>query len=124
MTETGQARSGLGIERRHAAAIVTLDRPAKLNAIDQSMRAQLAAALPGLIRDPNIYGMVIRASECRAFSAGGDIRELYDQQQRDPALARRNMGDEYSLVWELECFPKPTVSLIDGAVMGSGTLRP
>ena len=112
--------TGVRIAQRGAATIVTLDRPAKLNAIDAKMRIALAAALPGIARDPNSYGIVIRASTGRTFCAGGDIRELYDQVQRNPAEAIANLGAEYALVWDFECYSKPTVALIDGAVMGSG----
>src|SRR6185312_15309110 len=40
--------------------------------------------------------------------------------RRDAGEARRLLAAEYSLNWLLECFTKPTVSLIDGVVMGSG----
>lgn len=119
-TVAGGAADGVAIARHGAVVTVTLDRPARLHAIDDRMRSVLAAALPGLARDINLYAMLIRASPARAFSAGGDLRELHDQLAADPALVAANLRREYTLIWELECFPKPTISLIDGAVMGSG----
>lgn len=116
----GGAPDGVAIARRGALATVTLERPAKLHAIDERMRSVLAGALPGLARDINLYAMLIRAAPARAFSAGGDLRELHDQLATDPALVATNLRREYALVWDLECFPKPIISLIDGAVMGSG----
>ena len=63
--------------------------------------------------------MVSSTSE-RAFCAGGDLREMVDwgRDRRDDAI--KSLAAEYSLNWMLECFTKPTVSLIDGMVMGSG----
>ena len=63
--------------------------------------------------------MIESASE-RAFCAGGDLREMTAAGRGDKAEARRMLAAEYTLNWALECFTKPTVSLIDGAVMGSG----
>lgn len=108
------------IARQGAAAIVTLDRPRALNALTTAMRAALTAALPGFARDPQIYCMIVCSASPKAFSAGGDVREITQWARVDMARARRALADEYRLNWHLECFSKPTISLIDGAVMGSG----
>lgn len=130
-TPGGSARNGnaqnadapaeqIRIVTRGAAATVTLDRPRALNAITVGMRAQLVDALPGFARDPMIYCVVMRSEHPRAFSAGGDVRELTAWSKTDAERARRAFADEYRLNWALDCFTKPTVSLIDGIVMGSG----
>ena len=117
--------AGLSVTRLGAIAIVTLDRAAKRNAIDSQMRRTLTDALAGLADDPMVYGILIRAAggslaQARPFSAGGDIVELYHQVQCGPEVARANIMAEHALVWSLECFNKPTVSFIDGTVIGSG----
>ena len=56
----------------------------------------------------------------KAFSAGGDVRELVRWGREDRARAQRAFAEEYALNWLHECFSKPTISLIDGPVMGSG----
>lgn len=119
-TVAGSGQDGVGFTRRGALATITLDRPAKLNAIDDRIRSAIADALPVLARDINLYAMTVRATPARAFSAGGDLRELLDQAVADPALVNGNLRREYTLVWDLECFPRPTISFIDGPVMGSG----
>ena len=112
--------SGVVIGRHGATAVITLDRADKLNAINSAMRQTVADAMHDLADDPRIYGLVIRAVPARAFSAGGDILELYAQELRSPGTAARNLADEYALVWAMECFNKPTVSFIDGPAIGSG----
>ena len=106
--------------RQGAAAVVTFDRPRALNAVTTAMRAELAASLPGFARDPLVYCLVLRSASAKAFSSGGDVRELTAWAKADPDRARRAFADEYLLDWALDCFTKPTVSLIDGMVMGSG----
>jgi enoyl-CoA hydratase len=54
------------------------------------------------------------------FCAGGDVRELVQLTRTEPEHARRSLAAEYAFNWLHECFSKPTVSLIDGPVMGSG----
>ncbi len=108
------------VEARGAAASIVLTRPQALNALTDDMRTQIANAMPGFSRDPMIYGMVIRADGDKAFCAGGDVRQLVGLAKTDMTAARRSFADEYRLNWRLECFSKPTVSLINGAVMGSG----
>lgn len=103
-----------------AAGIVMLDRPRALNALTTAMRAEIAAAFAAWARDPQVYAAVIVSATDRAFCAGGDVREMVDWGKTRPADARRSLVAEYSLNWQLDCFTKPTVSLIDGMVMGSG----
>ena len=103
-----------------AAGIVTLNRPRALNALTTAMRAQISAAFVAWARNPQVYAAVIVSATDRAFCAGGDVREMVEWGKTRPADARRSLAAEYSLNWQLDCFTKPTVSLIDGMVMGSG----
>ncbi len=111
---------GLRIERNGAVAVVILDRPRSLNALSIGMRAQLLEAYPKLSRDPQVYGVLIRSTVPRIFSVGGDVREMTGLVRHDLAAARRGLADELALCWLHECFTKPTVSLINGRVMGTG----
>jgi enoyl-CoA hydratase len=103
-----------------AAGVVTLNRPRALNALTTSMRAEIAAAFLAWVRNPQVYAAVIVSATDRAFCAGGDVREMVEWGKTRPADARRSLAAEYALNWQLACFTKPTVSLIDGTVMGSG----
>ena len=71
--------------------------------------------------DPSITRVVLTAAGGRAFSAGGDIRALYDAGttgRHDEMLAF--YGEEYVLNTIIKHYPKPYVALIDGIVMGGG----
>lgn len=110
----------LTILREGAAATIILDRPKARNAISEAMRTAVAEAIPKLARDPGVYAVVIRSAVPQVFSAGGDLVELSQAARERPEDARRLLAHDYALSWLLECFSKPTVSLVDGLVMGSG----
>jgi enoyl-CoA hydratase len=108
-------------ERRGAAGIVTLNRPKALNAVTHGMVKALRVQLDAWADDPAITRVVIAGAGERAFSAGGDIRALYDLGQsgrRDEAL--QFWRDEYPLNAVIKSYRKPYVALIDGLVMGGG----
>jgi enoyl-CoA hydratase len=111
---------GAVCRRTGAAAVLTLDRPDALNALTTVMRATIATELGRAARDSNMYAVVLKSADPRAFCAGGDIREMAALAAADRAAARRALAAEYALNWRLECFSKPHVALIDGLVMGSG----
>ncbi|MDZ4841194.1 MAG: enoyl-CoA hydratase/isomerase family protein [Hyphomicrobium aestuarii] len=107
-------------ERCGACHVFTIDRGGALNALDAGMIATLAASYPKLARDSNLYAVLIKSADPKAFSAGGDVRALIALARRDPAAARAWLKAEYAFNWLTECFSKPSVALIDGLVMGSG----
>jgi enoyl-CoA hydratase len=117
---------GVLTDRVGATVALTLSRPAQLNAVTTAMRTTIAAALAKAARDPEVYAVILKAADAvtakghRVFCAGGDIRELADMAQHDMAAARQSLAAEYALNWQLECFSKPHVALIDGLVVGSG----
>jgi enoyl-CoA hydratase len=108
------------IEARGSLALITLNRPRALNALTTAMRAKLAGAFPRFAREAQTYCVVIQSASDKAFCAGGDVREMVRWGREDRARAREAFRDEYALNWLHECFSKPTISLIDGPVMGSG----
>jgi enoyl-CoA hydratase len=108
-------------ERRGSAGIVTLNRPKALNAITHGMVRALAAKLHDWARDDAVTRVIVTANGERAFSAGGDIRALYDlitAGRHQEALSF--FREEYRLNTAIKRYPKPYVSLIDGIVMGGG----
>jgi enoyl-CoA hydratase len=108
-------------ERRGAAGVVTLNRPQALNAVTHAMVLALRAQLDGWGNDPAITRVVIHAAGERAFSAGGDIRALYDLGRAGRhGEALQFWRDEYPLNVAIKNFRKPYVAMIDGLVMGGG----
>jgi len=108
-------------DRRGTAGIVTLNRPQALNAVDHAMVRALAQKLAEWESDGAVTRVVITAAGGRAFSAGGDLRSLYERGRAgryDEALAY--FRDEYALNTRIKRYRKPYVALIDGIVMGGG----
>lgn len=105
-------------ERIGRAGVVTLTRPKALNAVTHGMVRALSAALDAW-RDDDAVALVILRGEGRAFSAGGDIIDIYEAGRagRPPFDF---FADEYRLNAAIHRYPKPYVSLIDGIVMGGG----
>ncbi len=106
--------------RHGAVASLTLNRPEALNAFDDEMRQIFAAEIPKIARNPDVYVAVLQSASAKAFSAGGDVRALVKLAETDKAKAASYFAGEYALNWLLDCFSKPTVSLINGLCMGSG----
>jgi enoyl-CoA hydratase len=119
--ETMPADPDILFERRGTAGIVTLNRPGALNAVTHAMVLALRDALERWRHDGAVSRIIVTAAGERAFSAGGDLRRIYEagragRQQESLAFWR----DEYTLNAAIKRYPKPYVALIDGIVMGGG----
>ena len=108
-------------ERKGVAGRVILNRPRALNAVSLAMVRALAQKLDEWESDSSITRVIVTANGGRAFSAGGDLRSLYEL-GRDGrhAEALEFFRAEYRLNHRIKHYPKPYVSLIDGIVMGGG----
>jgi enoyl-CoA hydratase len=109
------------IERRGRAGFIVLNRPRALNALTLSMVRDIARALDEFEREPGVERVAISGAGDRAFSAGGDIRWLYDRGKAGDHEAQLTFWrEEYLLNGRIKRFSKPFVALIDGVVMGGG----
>ena len=99
---------------------ITLNRPDALNAITHDMILALDKQLIAWADDDAIKAVVIRANGDKAFSAGGDIRDIYERGKANDKNLPRFFWDEYRLNRRIHHYPKPYVSLIHGIVMGGG----
>jgi enoyl-CoA hydratase len=107
--------------RRGAAGIVTLNRPKALNAVTHEMVRALARQLDAWAGDGAVSRVIVAAAGEKAFSAGGDIRALYELGKAGRQTeALTFFREEYTLNTAIKRYPKPYVSLIDGIVMGGG----
>jgi enoyl-CoA hydratase len=108
-------------EQRGAAGLVTLNRAQALNAVTLVMVRALRAQLDAWRNDPAVTRIVIMGAGGRAFSAGGDLRQVYDlgrSGRQGEALVY--WREEYALNTVIKRYPKPYVALLDGIVMGGG----
>ena len=108
-------------EQRGSAGVVTLNRPKALNAVTGDMVSQLAQTLVHWASDPSITRVVLTAASGRAFSAGGDLRQVYAAGRAGKfEQALGFFRKEYALNALIKRYPKPYVACIDGIVMGGG----
>ncbi len=104
-------------ERAGELAIVRLNRPERLNAINADIRRELPAALAPLNADATVRAVVITASGDRAFSAGQDLDEGARYTLDDVDRWFTEMHAMYAAVRALD---KPSVAALFGAVAGAG----
>ncbi|MGF1502571.1 MAG: enoyl-CoA hydratase/isomerase family protein [Paracoccaceae bacterium] len=110
-------------EHRGRLGQITLNRPEALNALTHAMVREIHAQLEAWAGDTRVAAVAIRGAGGKAFSAGGDIRALYEAGRPGGERGRANFGfyaDEYRLNHRIKTFPKPYVAVMDGIVMGGG----
>ncbi len=96
-------------------ALLTLDRPAQLNALSFDLLAQLGERLAVLDADPRCRAIVITGSRERAFAAGADIRELAAQ---TPESLRR--ADPLAPLDRIGHLSTPVIAAVRGYALGGG----
>ena len=107
--------------RRGSAGIITLNRPKTLNAVTLGMVRAVRQQLDAWRDDPAVTRVVITGAGERAFSAGGDIRQVWElgrAGRQEEALVY--WREEYQLNTVIKYYPKPYIALLDGIVMGGG----
>ena len=104
-------------ERAGEIAIVRLNRPERLNAINADIRRELPVALAPLNADPAVRAVVITGAGDRAFSAGQDLEEGAGYGIDDVDRWFTEMHAMYAAVRALD---KPSVAALFGAVAGAG----
>jgi enoyl-CoA hydratase len=100
------------IDRQGACAQVTLNRPAKLNALNKPLRNDLAAVLRDLAEDGEVR-VVILTGAGRAFCAGMDLKEFENPEPGGDA-------DPLAPFQALEAMPKPLIAAVNGFAVTGG----
>jgi len=109
------------IRKEGRAGRITLTRPQALNAITYDMCLAIDRALIDWRHDDGVALVLIDAEGTRAFSAGGDIAEMFATGRAgDYAYGRRFWHDEYRMNARLAGYAKPVVSFLQGFTMGGG----
>jgi enoyl-CoA hydratase/carnithine racemase len=101
-------------------AIITLNRPAALNALSHAMVRELAVLIEHCRHDSGIVALVFRGAGAKGFCAGGDVREVHRLATNGDPRWLAFFVDEYRLDYALHTYPKPVVALLDGIAMGGG----
>ena len=106
--------------RRAGVARITLDRPAKLNALTPQMVRDMRSVLDEGERDATLRLVLIDGAGPRGFCAGGDVKFVRDSALADDGQAQIFWADEYRLDAKIAGFGKPIVAFMTGIVMGGG----
>jgi len=104
------------IEREGRVAILTINRPDKLNALNEQTRGELSGALDALQSDEQIHVVIITGAGEKSFVAGADISEFAG---RTPHAQRAVMRSK-SGFGSIDEFPKPVIAMINGFCLGGG----
>lgn len=105
------------LEKEEHLAIVTINRPKALNALNSDTLKDLDAVLEDLEQDSNIYSVILTGSGEKAFVAGADISEMKDLSEEEG----KNFGLLGNKVFRrLEKLDKPVIAAISGFALGGG----
>jgi enoyl-CoA hydratase/carnithine racemase len=109
----------LRLETTGPIARLLLDRPAKRNAMDQSMWEALPHMVGRAMADPAVRLLIVASAQPGPFCAGADINE-FAVHSSDPAWRARNSAAIRATQVALARAPKPTLAVIDGDAVGGG----
>ena len=104
------------VEKRGKVAILTINRPDKLNALNKQVHTDGVAALNELRKDDSVRVLVITGAGDKSFIAGADISEFEGQ----TPVTQRNLFHEKTFFNSLEQFPKPVIAMVNGFCLGGG----
>jgi enoyl-CoA hydratase len=104
------------MEREGRVAILTVNRPDKLNALNQQVRDEMLERLTAIEADDGIGAVVLTGAGEKAFIAGADIGEFEGRTPFDQRHAMRSPR-----VFDvMATFPKPVIAMINGFCLGGG----
>jgi enoyl-CoA hydratase len=104
------------VEREGRVAILTLNRPDKLNALNDQVREDMLAALAAIEKDDAVGVVVITGAGEKSFIAGADISEFAGRTPFDQRHAMRSPR----IFDVMASFPKPVIAMINGFCLGGG----
>ena len=106
------------VEQRDGVAVVTFNRPDKLNAMTAAMHADTGRIWLDFAADPDVRSVLITGAG-RAFSVGGDY-DLLQASVGDHATAARLLEETRAIAYNMTNLEKPIVSAINGYALGGG----
>jgi 2-(1,2-epoxy-1,2-dihydrophenyl)acetyl-CoA isomerase len=106
-------------ERYDAVAVITLNRPDKLNALSYPLVRELDEALAQYETDDDVKAVVLTGAGERAFSAGADIHEMAGLSSEELATRAEVRG---RATWHIATFGKPLIGAINGLAYGGAAL--
>ena len=105
------------VERRAGVAWITLNRPESINAINDSIRQHVPAALQALDANPDVHVIVVRGAGERGFCAGADLKE---RPAVENPLDARVLRARTTWIESFDRVAKPVIAQIHGFCLGGG----
>jgi len=111
------------VEKTDGVAILTMNRPEKLNAMNNQLTSELHDAVQSMSADDDIGCIVITGAGNRAFTAGGDIHEQrendarYTQEELDARSTNRGRRS-----YDISACAKPTIGMMNGLAYGGAAV--
>jgi len=111
------------VEKEEGVAILTMNRPEVLNALNYQLSSELHDAVKAMNADDEIGCIVITGAGDRAFSAGGDIHEQrIDARERSAEEREQRSAVRGAMSYELAASPKPVIGMMNGLAYGGGAV--
>lgn len=104
-------------EERSGIAVLTVNRPDKLNALNDQVIAELGEASAEIASNSVIQGVLLTGAGPKAFIAGADIAQLAEQ---DPQQGKARSLAGQQVFRQFEALRKPVVAAINGFCLGGG----
>ncbi len=104
-------------ENQNGVLVITINRPAKLNALNQATLKELKEVITGVYTDAAVKGVIITGAGEKAFVAGADIAEFSGLNAETGRSLAQNGHDIFFLI---ERCPKPVIAAVNGFALGGG----
>ena len=106
------------VEFQGSAAIIIINRPKQLNALNKRTIEEVNRALTALLQNKEVRGVIITGSGDKAFVAGADIKEFaHFNKVEGKELARSGQEKLFDFI---EYYPKPIIAAVNGFALGGG----
>ena len=113
------SREAIKTDQVDRVAIITMNRPEVLNALNLQLVSELDEAITEMERDDGVGAIIITGAGERAFSAGADIHENRELSDERRAVVNEQRS-EYT--WHLATCAKPVIGAVNGLCYGGGTV--
>ena len=107
------------VDRLDDVVVITLRRPAQMNALTDATNDEILAAIEAYEDDPSVAGFVITGYGTRAFCAGAEIGK-FTEMLGDADAAAQYSRDSGRLLVHLDGMTKPVVAAVNGLALGGG----
>lgn len=106
------------LSKEDKIAIITINRPESLNALNAQTIKEISSALDNLASDHEVRVIILTGSGEKSFVAGADIKEFSDfNQEKAEELARNGQNILFN---KIENLSKPVIAAVNGFALGGG----